>query len=118
MIALARARAFAISNVRASTISCSIPCVGGGQQDHTGVCCDSPPMMIQMRRGMLLSIPVTVMPKRAYKDLRCFLQLLTMAELMLGIPFSVQALVSVSLHLLLGISRHDYYHCLGSLVPS
>ena len=117
-IALARARAFAILTVRVSAISCSIPCVGGGQQDHTGVCCDSPPMMIQMRRGMLLSIPMTVMLKRAYRDLRCFWQLLTMAELMLGISFSVQALVSVSLRLLLGIRRHGYYHCLGFLVPS
>ena len=67
------ARAFVMLTVRVSAISCSIPCVGGGQQDHTGVCCDSPPMMIQMRRGMLLSIPMNVMPRCAYRDLRCFL---------------------------------------------
>ena len=68
-----RARAFAISNVCASAISCSIQCVGGGQQDDAGVWCDSPPMMTLMRRGMLLSIPMKVMLKCAYRDLRCFL---------------------------------------------
>ena len=68
-----RARAFAISNVCASAISCSIQCVAGGQQDDTRAWCNSPPMMIQMRRGMLLSIPMRVMPKCAYRDLRCFL---------------------------------------------
>ena len=99
---------------------CALPQSAAGcivlTEDHADdneVLSSSPPMMIQLQKGISLSVLVKVMPRCAYRHLRCFL-----SDIDYDAFHVWHAVLSASrgfcvVCLSVGIRKHRYFHCSG-----